>query len=386
MGSATVIIVSVVIIVLILFTLRMIGRGGPALPVQAIEPWDWGLTTVGPIDCMGFVDGPNKLITQVHQVAVDGRNGIPSIQTVEGGLPATWYMRPGKDFDKNGEIVKDYSIPRMGTPAYVRAWKDSDGNIRTKDVERVPGTHKDCCTYLMDHGRLGAAIYDPNEQLCYVYDFMSPRGGANFATGSKLDTTAKPVWNADDITVADIGNVFPLLGYPDGTSPPVMQNVSQMSDPPEKGKFLYMMNCGGQGMPPCDYHSGKPANQPAYSGDKEFTQAWPPKRDGCSQTGGGTKGGPPTITLQRTPVSTSLPFSDTRKWEICETMSYIDNMSYIPKNPDRCKKDYSCLLDTDRWQWSPKFPQFDPSKPVSAPYDPNTSLARFLYPPPLQQF
>lgn len=349
MGAVVVGVIAFTFILLFLFWIGWMNTGGVQIPESDMEPWDYGLTKVGPIGCIGFVGGKNGL---VRQTAFDQQGNKQA-----SGLPPVKIKMP----NSKGEMVDFYQVARMGVPAYkgINIVKDKDGGY-VKDGyiyhPRIKGNFKDCCTYIQNNGTLGAAVYDPIDQSCYVFDWMNPETG----TMPPRQPVVPPHQPDQTLPIDTLVNVFPIYHND-------VKEVSSLQEPPH-GSFTYMMACGGQGYPPCVPQT-----------DSNHTQSWPPETEGCSKTG--DKG---NITLYRTPVGTSLPFSkDTSKlWEICETMSFIRGSGYHPqaKFLDSCTESNGCLNNPNAWEWADALPQFDPKTAAAAPFDLNTSNAWYMSP------
>ena len=340
MNVVIIMIVTLVVILLVLALLKIIHDGGPPLSYKELPFWEWSMTKVAPLTCMGFAANAPSLKNQ---------KSPPNDQPL-----------PDKTFtytDAAGKTQKGTIVPTMGTPAHY-AWEKSstDPSGWTKSTTltpAAPGTAVDCCKYLMSNGGRRTAIFDHSDASCYLFDYMTP-------TNDVPDPDPKAPYKA-----ADFANVFPLQDKKDQ-----LKSIDAID--PSEGQYVFMTACGGEGQLPCDYMKYQPG------GDPFAAESWPPETRGCSQLGGASTSTPANIKLYRTPVKAPLPFSDDQPWEICQTEAYIRNFGFQPKDIDKCLVDQSCFKHPEEWNFPSELPVWDPT--AHTPYDPNTSNARYMRP------
>lgn len=355
MGQVAVLVIVFLVCIGVVLLLLNIRAGGPSLPDDAFAVWDWPVTPISNLDCMGYTAADTQETGLLQQLSPD-KNGDNTLR---------WPSRYYEYKDDEGNWQKGSAIARMGTVGHYKWVKDSDGKWVKGGtwIPRYKGDHKDCCHYLHNNGRNSVGVYQPETQLCYTFDHMGLLEGLDTAKGG---VQGNAVSDPPGFTSKDYANVFPLHREMHN-----LKNISEMPLPPD-GQYTYMVPCGGEGSLPCDYPTGA-AKTPF---EPYFVKA------GCSQSGRpqpypGSPGpdGKGTATLYRTPMQSNLPYSDTMPYSVCQSMPWIHWLGWNPgdekplknsKNPQKWKT----------FQWPKGMPVFDPTDP--APYDFNTSNSRFM--------
>jgi hypothetical protein len=305
-----------VIIGLLLFFAQM-DIGGAGLPLADTREWQWPTSPVGSLGCMGFVAGKGALLNQSSRDA-DGNWTLP--------LPPKNYTYK----DVKGATRTASFVPQVGLPQHFEWVKDESGNwVQTGKLEPYqPGTAKDCCALLRASGSRGAAVYEPQEHACYIFPY-----GETDSNG-------------------DFHNIFPLFGEQ------ALEDTATLPEP-GAGSYTYMIACGGEGQPPCDYHTNA---APASHKD------WLPSQAGCSQRGRERPRGKGVGTIQlRHTKREGSPFG--APYMQCQTLPFIERYGFKPDDKDHPEAS---------WSYPKSFPYIDPNP--SGLYDPNwgpTSMARF---------
>ena len=354
MGQIAVLVVAFLVCVGVVFLLANIRAGGPALPSDALEPWDWPMTPVGSLGCMGYWAANDSDRGLLQQLSPDEK-GQSKLR-----WPPRWYHYK----DEKGNLVKGTAVAQMGRAGHYKWVKDAKGDwVKGNQwIFARKGDHKDCCTYLRNNGFNGAGVFEPENQLCYVFDFMDPLEGLNISKGAK-GNPYDPGFAAEDFA-----NVFPLFREQEN-----LKDIASMPPPPN-GSHMYMVACGGEGNLPCDYASGAAPS------------VWDPTfvKTGCSQTGhpvpypgkGGEREG--TAKLFRTPLNGKLPYSNDEFHTVCQTAPWINWFGWNPMGAHPIKGSDPPRWNPGDFKWPTGVPTFDPKN--AAPYNFNTSTSRFMMP------